>query len=195
MKLDFLFFMNAVLLGVGLAMDAFAVSIANGLKYPGISAGKKYAIPLAFGIFQGLMPMAGWLVAHYTAETFVILNKIIPWVSFVILAAIGAKMIIEAVRNDGKENDEIKKLSIGLIIIQAVATSIDALSVGLTTYDYNVWEMLITAGIIAMLTFAICLVGITIGRKLPIKSVKVSGIIGGIILILVSIEILLTHLL
>ena len=178
MRLDFLFFMNAVLLGIGLAMDAFAISIANGIKYPQMTRTGRLGIPLAFGVFQGVMPMAGWLIVHFTVETFHILNMIIPWVSFVILCIIGIKMIVESFKSGEEGSGETKKLTVGLILLQAVATSIDALSVGLTTYDYNVFEMLVTAAIIAVLTFVICLLGITIGKKLPIKSVKHSGIIG-----------------
>lgn len=191
---DLMFFVNSALFGVSLAMDAFSVSIANGLNDKCMRRGRMILIPLIFALFQALMPMLGWVCVHYLVEVFSELQKYIPYVALVILLIIGTKMIVDNVREREKECECKKSLTIVALIIQAIATSIDALSVGLTFSSYDWLLALVSALIIAVVTFFICLLGVYIGKKFGARF-KWSGILGGVILILIGIEIFLTGIL
>lgn len=188
MDIGAVFFINSVLLGVGLAMDAFSVSLANGLNDPGMKAGKMSGIAGVFAVFQALMPMIGWVCVHTVVQYFHAFEKMIPWIALLLLLYIGGKMLLEGIKGDGKE-DELKALSIGTLIIQGIATSIDALSVGFTISDYNFPMALICALIIAAVTFIISIIGLKIGKKVGTKLAGKANILGGIILIGIGIEI------
>lgn len=189
---DLMFFVNSVLFGVSLAMDAFSVSIANGLGDKCMSKGKMLLIPTVFALFQALMPMLGWVCVHYLVELFGELQKFVPYIALVLLVLIGTKMIVDNVK--GKEEECSHSLHFTALIVQAIATSIDALSVGLTFSNYDWLSALVSALIIAVVTFGICLLGVFVGRKFGAKF-KWSGILGGVILILIGIEIFLTGIL
>ena len=136
MKIDFIFFTNSVLLGVGLAMDAFSVSLANGLNEPKMNIKKMNIIAGTFGLFQTLMPLIGWLCVHTIVNIFTSFQKYIPWIALILLLYIGGRMIVEGIKNrDGAM--ETPAVGIGALMVQAVATSIDALSAGFTITDYN----------------------------------------------------------
>lgn len=184
--MDLLFFINSILLGIGLAMDAFSVSVANGLNEPNMSKVKIFIISNTFGVFQFAMPMIGWVCVHYLLESFSSFQKFIPWIALFLLLYIGIKMIIETFKN--KEDD---KATVGIIalFIQAVATSIDALSVGFTIAQYDLINALLESIIIGITTSIICIIGIIIGRKFGNKFSKSASVIGGIILIVIGIEI------
>ena len=130
MEWSFLFFLNSVLLGVGLAMDAFSVSMANGLHDPGMSRKRMCIIAGTFGVFQAVMPMTGWICVHTIVEMFSSFETFIPWIALALLGYIGGKMLIDGIR--GEETEEAAALSAGALFMQGVATSIDALSVGFT---------------------------------------------------------------
>lgn len=185
--MDLLFYVNAILLGIGLAMDAFSVSVANGLNEPTMSKGKTLGISITFGLFQFLMPMVGWVCVHYLLESFNSFQKYIPWIALILLLYIGGKMIYESIINKG-ENE---KPTIGLtaLFIQGVATSIDALSVGFTIANYDLLIALIESLIIGVVTSVICVLGILIGKKFGNKFSKSAAIIGGVILIVIGVEI------
>ena len=185
--MNFVFFLNAILLGIGLAMDAFSVSVANGLNEPNMSKAKAFGISFTFGFFQFLMPIGGWLCVHYLLESFDSFQKYIPWIALILLLYIGGKMIIESINN--KENEE--KPTVGLIelLIQGVATSIDALSVGFTIAEYNFQMAMVESIIIGVMTSIICVVGIWIGKKFGNRFSKSASIFGGIILIAIGVEI------
>lgn len=185
--MDLLFFINSILLGIGLAMDAFSVSVANGLNEPNMPKTKSLGISLTFGIFQFAMPMIGWVCVHYLLESFNSFQKYIPWIALILLLYIGGKMIIESIHN--KEEDEKPTVGIWELFVQGVATSIDALSVGFTIAQYNLTEALIESIIIGVTTSLICVVGIIIGKKFGNKFSKSASIIGGVILIAIGIEI------
>lgn len=185
--MDLLFFINSILLGIGLAMDAFSVSVANGLNEPNMPKTKSLGISLTFGIFQFAMPMVGWVCVHYLLESFNSFQKYIPWIALILLLYIGGKMIIESIHN--KEEDEKPTVGIWELFVQGVATSIDALSVGFTIAQYNLTEALIESIIIGVTTSLICVVGIIIGKKFGNKFSKSASIIGGVILIAIGIEI------
>ncbi len=187
------FFLNSSLLGVGLAMDAFSVSMANGLNEPLMKKRKMFGIAGAFGFFQGLMPMLGWLLVHSLVSVFSVLEKFIPWLALALLGFIGVKMIIDGVKN--KDSEEKPMVGIVALLVQGVATSIDALSVGLTIAEYDYLMALVSAGIIMVITFIICLVGVLLGKKFGTYLANKATIFGGVILILIGIEIFITGLL
>ena len=191
MEWNLIFFFNSVLLGVGLAMDAFSVSMANGLNEPDMKKGKMAGIAGIFAGFQALMPMAGWICVNTIVSLFSAFEPFIPWIALVLLLFIGGDMLIEGIRKKDSEEKE-KKLGIGALLIQGVATSIDALSVGFTIAEYN-WIMALTASlIIAAVTFVICMAGLIIGKKFGNRLSGRAQILGGVILIVIGIEIFIT---
>ena len=190
MKIDFLFFTNSILLGVGLAMDAFSVSLANGLNEPKMNIKKMNIIAGTFGLFQTLMPLIGWLCVHTIVNIFTSFQKFIPWIALILLLYIGGKMIVEGIKNrDGAM--ETPAVGIGALMVQAVATSIDALSAGFTITDYNFTMALVASVIIGLVTYGICLIGIKIGKTAGTRLAGKASILGGIILIIIGIEIFL----
>lgn len=190
MEWSFLFFLNSALLGVGLAMDAFSVSMANGLHDPKMSVKRMYLIAGTFGVFQAVMPMTGWICVHTIVELFSSFEAFIPWIALILLAYIGGKMLLEGIR--GEEAEEAAELSAGALFMQGVATSIDALSVGFTISEYG-WLMALTASlIIALVTFVICMTGLRIGKKFGTKLSGKASILGGVILIGIGLEIFIS---
>lgn len=186
---NFMFFINSVLLGVGLAMDAFSVSMANGLKEPQMKAGRMSLIAGVYAFFQFAMPMIGWICVHTVVVYFQAFEKFIPWIALVLLLFIGGKMLIESIKGGDEEDDSPKQLNFGVLIVQGIATAIDALSVGFTIAEYD-WVMAVVASlIIAIVTFAICIGGLVIGKKVGTKLNNKAAILGGVILILIGIEI------
>lgn len=188
MDFNFLFFFNSVLLGVGLAMDAFSVSLANGLHENQMKKGRMCGISGVYAFFQFFMPMVGWICVHTVVQIFSAFEKFIPWIALILLLYIGGKMLIEAIRGTD-EDGEAAKLSFGVLFIQGVATSIDALSVGFTIADYGILMAVTASLIIAAVTFMICMAGLAIGRKFGTRFADRAGILGGIILIGIGIEI------
>lgn len=129
---EFLFFMNSVLLGVGLAMDAFSVSLANGMNEKNMKKSRMAYIAGVYAFFQFLMPMIGWICVHTIVQVFGQFQKFIPWIALILLLYIGGSMIKESVQSE-EEKKEVKRLSFAVLMMQGIATSIDALSVGFTT--------------------------------------------------------------
>ena len=191
MKLDFLFFMNSILLGLGLAMDAFSVSLANGLNEPCMRVRKMCAVAGVFGIFQGLMPLIGWGCVHTFVQYFQAFEKWIPWIALALLGFIGGKMLYEGIT--AKECEKCaERLGFAALIVQGVATSIDALSVGFTIAEYDWFAATVAALVIALVTFIVCLVGIYLGKKAGTHLAGKAGILGGMILIAIGLEIFIT---
>jgi putative Mn2+ efflux pump MntP len=188
------FIINSALLGVGLAMDAFSVSMANGLSVPKMSRAMTIAIPLTFAVFQFLMPMIGWFCVRSVAEAFTSFQRAIPWIALVLLLYIGGKMLIEGFRGGETEHTDVA-LKPGALLIQGVATSIDALSVGFTIEQYHVSQALAASLIIGGLTFVICSCGLRIGQRFGTRLTGKASILGGIILIGIGIEIFITGIL
>ncbi len=193
MELNFLFFFNSALLGVGLAMDAFSVSLANGLNDPKMNKGKMCGVAGVFAFFQALMPMLGWICVHTIVQYFTAFEKLIPWIALILLVFIGGKMLVDGFKAKGEEyTTEKPSLGIMTLLVQGVATSIDALSVGFTIADYDLKAAILCALIIAAVTFAICMGGLAIGRKFGTKLAGKAGIFGGTILVLIGLEIFIT---
>jgi len=199
--IDISFILTNILLGVALAMDAFSVSTANGLAEPNMKKSKQNLIAGTFGVFQYAMPMIGWVFVHYLVEAFGVLERFIPWTALALLAYLGIKMIIEGVKacrekKDGdseQANGEEAKNAVNLtfkgLLVQGVATSIDALSVGLTIEGYNFLSANIASLIIGVVTYALCLVGLFVGKKFGTRFEGKATIAGGIILIGIGLEI------
>lgn len=185
---------NSFLLGVGLAMDAFSVSLANGLNEPEMKKRKMCGIAGVFGFFQALMPMTGWICVHTIVRYFKSFERFIPWIALILLGFIGGKMLYEGITNANADGEE-EKTGIGFtaLLIQGIATSIDALSVGFTIADYDFSSALLSALIIAAVTFVICMGGLIIGRKAGTKLAGKAGILGGAILIFIGLEIFITN--
>lgn len=191
MEWDLVFFFNSVLLGVGLAMDAFSVSLANGLHDPQMRTGKMCAMAGVFAFFQALMPVIGWICIHTIVQYFAAFETLIPWIALGLLGYIGGKMLYDSL--SGKEAEkEAPRLGIAALVVQGIATSIDALSVGFTIAEYPLTMALVCAFIIAAVTFVICMAGIAIGRKAGTKLAGKAGILGGAILIFIGLEIFIT---
>ncbi len=169
-------------------MDAFSVSLANGLGAPKMSQRMKLLIPLTFAAFQFLMPMIGWILVRSVAENFVLFQQAIPWIALVLLLFIGMKMLIEGLRCGGNE-DKAVILKPAALLLQGIATSIDALSVGFTIADYDTAKAVSASLIIGGITFVICLIGLLIGSRIGTRLVGKASILGGVILIAIGIEI------
>lgn len=191
MKLDIVFFVNSILLGIGLAMDAFSVSLANGLNEPQMKKGKMLGVSGVFGFFQFAMPMIGWICVVSIAELFSAFEKFIPWIALALLGFIGGKMLYEGIKSKNSEDTQ-PAVKFSALLVQGIATSIDALSVGFTIAEYVFMEALIACLLIGIVTFVICLLGILIGRKAGVKLSNKAGILGGIILIIIGLEIFIT---
>ena len=189
---DITFIITNIILGIGLAMDAFSVSLANGLNEPCMKKSKVFGIAGMFAFFQALMPMIGWVCIHTIAEHFKSFNIFIPWIALILLGFIGTKMLIEGIKNKNDNPCDCKGLGLTTFIIQGVATSIDALSVGFTIANHTLIDALTASLIIAAVTFAICLCGVSIGRKAGTSLSGKAGILGGLILIGIGIEIFVT---
>jgi putative Mn2+ efflux pump MntP len=187
MDLSFAFFFGSFAMGVALAMDAFSVSLADGLANPFMKRRKMTAIAGIFAFFQALMPLIGWFLVHTVAERFEIFERAVPYIALLLLGFLGGKMLFEGIRCRKEQVCACnKKLTLGTLLAQGVATSIDALSEGVAISDYNLPEALLCAFIIAAVTFVICLFGVYLGKKGGSKFSGGAGILGGSILVFIG---------
>lgn len=193
MSLDLSFFLTGISLGVGLAMDAFSVSLANGLGEPCMSRKKQFGVAGIFAFFQFIMPLIGWICVSTVAHHFFSFQKCVPWIALVLLCYIGIKMIYDGIKKKG-ECICCRTVGLSALLLQGVATSIDALSVGFTISEHNAYEALVACLMIGAVTFAICFAGITIGKKAGTRLAGKAGILGGVILVIIGLEIFITGL-
>ena len=193
MQWNFVFFINNILLGVGLAMDAFSVSLANGLEEPNMKKRRMCFMAGIYAFFQFAMPMIGWLCVHTIVGYFEKFELFVPWIALILLLYIGGKMIWEALHESKQPGEEAAEecvvLTFATLILQGLATSIDALSVGFTIADYGLLIAFVASMIIAVVTFIICMAGLLIGKRAGQHLSSKATILGGIILILIGIEI------
>ena len=191
MNLGVSFFFTSIMLGVGLAMDAFSVSLANGLNEPTMRKKKMCGVAGIFAGFQFAMPLIGWICVSTIARLFSVFEKFIPWIALILLGYIGGKMLYEGITN--KDSDD-EGTAVGMkgLFIQGVATSIDALSVGFTISNYNCLEAVLSCLLIGIVTFFICYAGLGIGKTAGTKLADKAGILGGAILIFIGLEIVIT---
>lgn len=179
------------MIGVGLSMDAFAASICKGLNMRRLSAKNMLIIGLFFGGFQALMPAVGWILGK---QFEVYITSVDHWVAFALLAFIGGKMIYDVFHGDedGCCNEKTDKLDMKEVLTLAVATSIDALAVGISFAFLQV-EILKAVSVIGVTTFVLSVVGVAVGNMFGAKHEKNATLAGGIILILIGLKILLEH--
>ena len=179
------------MIGVGLSMDAFAASICKGLNMRRLSAKNMLIIGLFFGGFQALMPALGWILGK---QFEVYITSVDHWVAFALLAFIGGKMIYDVFHGDedGCCNEKTDKLDMKEVLTLAVATSIDALAVGISFAFLQV-EILKAVSVIGVTTFVLSVVGVAVGNMFGAKYEKNATLAGGIILILIGLKILLEH--
>ena len=178
-----------ILIAISLAMDAFAVSICKGLSMKKMDWKKALIIGLYFGLFQGGMPLIGYVLGVGFEESIKFIDH---WIAFGLLAFIGGNMIKEALSK--KEDDEVDdKVDFKTMIILAIATSIDALAVGITFAFLNV-NVILSVCLIAIITFIISCIGVKLGNVFGDKYEKKAELAGGIVLVLIGVKILLEHL-
>lgn len=195
--MNFLFIFNSVMLGIGLAMDAFTVSIANAMNESGMRFRRMCLFAGVYGFFQFIMPVIGWTGIHFVISKFIFINRFVFVIAFMLLMWLGIKMIVETLKENSEglktNNEAVVKISIGLLIVQGIATSIDALSVGIAIADYSFFQAVICSLIICIETFFICLSGLFIGKKISGLLCRKAGILGGLILCGIGIEVLVSH--
>ena len=189
------FFVNSALLGVGLAMDAFSVSLANGLNAPRMGRGQMLRIAGTFAFFQFVMPLAGWLCVRTVAQAFEAFRRAIPWIALALLGWIGGKMLVEGIAHRGGDARGQGAPGTAALLMQGVATSIDALSVGFTIADYGWAQALAASAVIAAVTLLICIGGLLIGRRFGTRLAGRASMLGGAILIFIGLEIFVKSLL
>ena len=196
--MNVVFVLNSILLGAGLAMDAFSVSIANGLNEPHMPRSKMCRVAGTYAGYQFAMPMIGWFCVHAVAEQFEAFRKFIPWIALLLLALIGGKMLAEGIRSvwSGKsaEAEEAQRkqeacLGFGTLMVQGIATSIDALSVGFTISVYGTMMAAVCSFLIAVTTFVLCMAGLKFGKKFGERLADKATIFGGLLLIAIGVEI------
>lgn len=196
MEINTVFILNSILLGIGLAMDAFSVSLSNGLNEPNMGKGKTCLIAGTYAVFQYGMPMAGWFLVRTAASFFTVFQIFIPWIALGLLSFLGIKMIVEGIKeNKSPEEASGNRLTISALLAQGLATSIDALSVGFTISEYSTSAAFLSGGIIAIVTFSMCVVGVILGRRIGTVLAGKATIIGGVILIGIGLEIFISNML
>lgn len=184
------FFLESALLGVGLAMDAFSVSLANGLREPKMGKGRMSLIAGVFAAFQAAMPLIGWLCVRTVAQIFTAFQRCIPWIALILLGYIGGKMLIEGLSTGG-DGEPAPAVGLAALLAQGVATSIDALSVGFAIADYAPLMAVAAAAIISAVTFGICLMGVELGKRFGTRLAGKASLLGGVILIAIGLEVFL----
>ncbi len=180
-----------VIIAISLAMDAFAVSICKGLNMVKINYRHGLILALFFGVFQALMPLLGWVLGTQLADY---ISSIDHWIAFFLLAFIGGKMIADTYKNEQEDNTYIDKLDMRELVLLSVATSIDALAVGITFALLPETNIVLSIILIGVITFAISFVGVIIGNKFGNKFEKTAQFAGGFVLILIGLKILFEHL-
>lgn len=180
--------LTIILIGLGLAMDAFSVSITNGMNIKNVKVSQAAKIALFYGVFQFLMPVIGYYAAGIFKNY---IEAVDHWVAFILLLFIGIKMIIEAFENGEEKNNGV--LSTKVLTLQAIATSIDALAVGISFVALGV-PIISSSVVIGIITFVLCFFAVLIGKKVGDLLSGKAEIFGGIILVGIGIKILVEHL-
>lgn len=187
-------YISLLAIAVGLSADAFAVTLSDMLCYGNLPLKKKMLLPVFFGLFQGIMPVIGFLVGELLGE---VIKSIDHWVAFALLAFLGIKMIVESIKETKQKEEEKQcecQLSWGEMITQSFATSIDAMAVGITLAIVVNLPIYVSAPVIAVVTYLLCLLGVGIASKLGKFLKNKAGIVGGVILVAIGTKILIEHL-
>jgi putative Mn2+ efflux pump MntP len=181
-------FLTIIIIAVGLSMDSFAVSIANGISIKDLNIKKSILIASSLAIFQGGMPLLGWLCGIGVEEY---IREIDHWTAFILLSIIGSKMLYEAITDS--EEEKIKTLKLSSLIAQSIATSIDAFAVGISFAFLNS-PISFPVIMITLVTFLFSIIGLKIGKTMGSKLGKSVEFFGGLVLIAIGIKILIEHL-
>lgn len=189
--MDFGFILNSAVLGIGLAMDAFSVSMANGLHEPSMRPERELGVSGTYAAFQFLMPLLGWFCVHNAACRFAVIRPLIPWISLLLLLYIGGTLLTEGLRRKAETDAPDCRLSLRFLLLQGIATSIDALSVGFTIASYHTAMALLASFIIAAVTWLLCFSGIRLGKRCSLLLADRAGIFGGLLLIGIGVKIFL----
>ncbi len=191
MKFDLIYFIHNILLGAAVSADAFSVSLANGLGDPGMKKSRMLLIAGTFSVFQMLMPLAGWFCVHALVQHFHALLKVTPWIAFFLLGWLGVRMLRSGLRRRKDESlPQTVAFTLTGLLLQAVAPSLDALSLGFTMADYTPVVAVVTILIIGAVTLNDCLIGLALGRHFGARAAWKASVFGGVVLILIGIEIL-----
>jgi len=182
--------LTLVLIAVGLSMDAFAVSITSGIAMKRLHVGHALRIAFFFGAFQMLMPILGWLAGISLRDLIMTWDH---WIAFILLAWIGGKMVYEATKGDSCERASSEPLALQVLLVLSIATSIDALAVGLSLSFLDV-SIAGPALVIGLITFVISFLGVVLGDRLGCLMGKRMEIAGGVILVGIGLKILVEHL-
>ena len=187
------FYTQSAFLGLGLAMDAFSVSLANGLREPQMPRRRMLPAAGVYAGFQFLMPLLGWFCVHTMVELFSALERLVPWIALGLLVWIGGSMLLEGLRERQAEGPggQAHPYTGRELLVQGVTTCIDALSVGFTIERYSLPLALQASGIIALVTFAVCLAGLAMGKRMGTRFSHYASLLGGIILIGIGFKIFL----
>lgn len=174
-------------------MDAFTVSIANGISNAHLKKQQAMKVTFVYAFFQFLMPLIGWFFVHEAAATFKTFNRIVPWIALILLLFLGIRMIIEG-RKQAKAceiNNEVDSANLTgwLLLLQGIATSIDALSTGFAIHDYTGRMAFVCSLIIAIVTWVMCFIGVQIGKKVGCLFSANATVLGGVILVVIGLEV------
>lgn len=203
--MNLIFIVQSILFGAGLAMDAFSVSIANGLREPYMPRGRMLKVAGVYALFQFLMPMTGWVCVHFLTRRFLAFQPWIPRIALILLSIIGGNMLREGITGlkadalskrewEGEvcsipEMKAVRPVSLVVLLTQGVATSIDALSAGFTIAEYGPAMAFVCALLIAAVTLIICFWGLVFGKRFGEKLSDKATIVGGLILIAIGLKI------
>ncbi len=182
-------FVELLLVAVGLSMDAFAVSVCKGLGMRKLNVQVALVLALLFGGFQAGMPVVGWLLG---SQFLWLIEPIDHWIAFGLLLVIGGKMILDAVRGEEEESGTCDRVAWGEFLMLAIATSIDALAVGISFAALNV-DIVTSVAAIGVTTFVLSLVGVWVGHVFGARYERPAQIVGGIVLVCIGIKVLLEH--
>ena len=177
---------NSLLLALGLGVDSFSISLVNGISYPNSNNIDRFKQSIIFGLCQSIMPFAGYILLVYFSNKLTIITKISPYISLILLSYLGIKLIIESFKTVNIEKKE-AKLTTGTLILQGVATSIDAISCSFSMIKLSMFEAVIEIAIIGIVTVVLSLLALNLGKEIGKKIEKYSQIIGGIILIIIGV--------
>ena len=187
--MDLHFVLSAALLGTGLAMDAFSVSVANGLSESRMPRRRVIAMAAIFAAFQFAMPLIGWALVHALVGYFRFVERFVPFIALVLLCYIGGKMIYDCLTREAPSQQAVQHIGYRVLLLQGVATSIDALSVGFTIAAYSAGQAVVSSLIIGVVTLFICIAGLYLGRSIGTRLAGKASVLGGVILIAIGIEI------
>lgn len=182
------FIISSILFGLGLAVDAFLISLAGGVNEPNAKRGKILASALVFALFQLAAPLIGRLCVRTVAERFLFFKECLSGIALAVLLFLGIKMLVEGLRQNNKDEEK-PKSGIGALLLRAAVSSVDALSMGFTIAEYSLWTAVAGAGIIAAITFVAYTAGFFIGRKFGTRLADKAMVIGGILFIVMALEV------